>query len=293
MKIDNLQNISDEQMKILQSKYLEILLEFQNFCNKHNLSFFLIGGSCIGALRHKGFIPWDDDIDVMMLREDYERLHILWDKYGQKEKYSLCRTNVNENYHQSTSMFKLNNSTFVNQHSVNEDINHGMYIDVDVMDIRAKDKFKFFFQCVYACLYSLYNVQRLPDNKGKTLRYLSKILLNICPNSKIRYKIWNYCLKKMIALGDKDSGYVVELIAGPKSMMRKLPKEWFETTKIAKFEGYDMPIPAGAEKWMTMIFGNYMEYPPVEERVAKHKVTIIDTETSYKKYKGVYYCKEN
>ena len=54
-----------------------------------------------------------------------------------------------------------------------------------------------------------------------------------------------------------------------------------------------MPIPVGAEQWMTMAFGNYMEYPPVQERKPKHKIVLIDTENSYKKYKGKYYCVNN
>ena len=81
------------KLRDLQLKCLEILLYFKDFCEKHNLRFFLCGGACIGAIRHKGFIPWDDDIDVFMPREDYEKLGDLWNKYADTERYEYCRTN--------------------------------------------------------------------------------------------------------------------------------------------------------------------------------------------------------
>ena len=64
----------------IQSKLLEILLYFQEFCQENGLGFVLAGGTCLGAVRHKGFIPWDDDVDVFMLRDDYEKLCRIWDE---------------------------------------------------------------------------------------------------------------------------------------------------------------------------------------------------------------------
>ncbi len=293
MIIRDLENCEEIELKELQKKSLEILVYFRNFCWEHDIQFFLIGGSCIGALRHKGFIPWDDDIDVMLLRDDYEKFHVLWNKYGDHKNYSLCKTSKEKNYHQPSIVFKNNRTTFINKHSKNEDINHGIYIDVNPLDYRPNSKIKRIKQAFFALLYSLYNTQRLPDNKGKILRILSWILLGICPFKSIRYYIWKFSEKQMTKYKLEECKYVSEMVIGPKAIKRLLPKEWFTKTKLIKFEGYDMPIPVGAEQWMTMAFGNYMEYPPVEERKPKHKIVLIDTENSYKKYKGKYYCVNN
>jgi lipopolysaccharide cholinephosphotransferase len=293
MKITNLQEAKEIEIRQLQEKSFEILLYLKNFCDKYNIRFFLIGGSCIGALRHQGFIPWDDDIDVMMLREEYERFHILWEKYGDHKNYSLCRTSKEKNYHQPTSTFKNNNTTFINQHSKNEDINHGIYIDIGPLDYRPNSKILRFIQAIFAMSFSLFNSQRLPNSQGKTLRLLTKIILTLIPFKNIRYYIWKYSEKQMTKYKLEECKYVSEMVIGPKAIKRLLPKEWFTKTKLLKFEGYDMPIPDGAEQWMTMAFGNYMEYPPVEERKPKHKIVLIDTENSYKKYKGKYYCVNN
>ena len=83
---------NDNEIRELQLKELELLKVFKSFCDSHGLLFYFCGGCCIGALRHKGFIPWDDDIDVFMPREDYEKLYTLWKEYGDNEKYPILRT---------------------------------------------------------------------------------------------------------------------------------------------------------------------------------------------------------
>ena len=78
-KTIDLKDLTPDELRKWQSKLLEILVYFRDFCSEHNLRFMLSGGTCIGAVRHHGFIPWDDDIDVAMPREDYDRLFELWD----------------------------------------------------------------------------------------------------------------------------------------------------------------------------------------------------------------------
>ena len=78
--------------KEIQEKELNMLLYFKEFCDKHNLRFYLCGGGLIGAIRHNGFIPWDDDLDLFMPRPDYEKLAELWPKYADTERFTYCRT---------------------------------------------------------------------------------------------------------------------------------------------------------------------------------------------------------
>ena len=81
--------ISDVEIKKLQEKSLEMLLFFKDFCDKHSLSFFFCGGCLIGAVREGGFIPWDDDVDVFMPRDDYEKLIEIFNKERENERYFL------------------------------------------------------------------------------------------------------------------------------------------------------------------------------------------------------------
>ena len=118
----------------LQQKMLEILLYFQSFCRENGLSFTLCGGTCLGAVRHGGFIPWDDDVDVFMLREDYMRLPALWQARADTTRYTCVRSDDRVNIHHSATEIKDNHTTFINRHSVDADIHHGVMIDVIPLD---------------------------------------------------------------------------------------------------------------------------------------------------------------
>ena len=99
--------IDQETLKKMQSKMLEMLLYFKDFCDEHGLMFYLIGGGAIGAVREHGFVPWDDEIDCMMPRPDYEKFRELWEKYGDKERYVFCRSDRDKNYHHCSFLLYL------------------------------------------------------------------------------------------------------------------------------------------------------------------------------------------
>lgn len=97
----------------LQDKMLDILKYFISLCEKYNLRYCAYGGTCIGAFRHQGFIPWDDDLDVIMPRQDYEQL---WRLYGEKinsSKCKLCRTTFDKNYHHRVMQLVDLETTFI------------------------------------------------------------------------------------------------------------------------------------------------------------------------------------
>ena len=88
MHCENMEKVefTPQQLRKLQLRELETLVYFKKFCDEHNLLFYFCGGCCIGSLRNKGFIPWDDDIDIFMPRKDYEKLPLLWEKYSEDKR---------------------------------------------------------------------------------------------------------------------------------------------------------------------------------------------------------------
>lgn len=291
MQIDRLANASDDEIKALQNKSYEILCYFDSFCRKYDMKYSLAGGTIIGAIRHHGFIPWDDDVDVFMMRDDYEKFPELWNKYADIKRYSYCRTNEAENYHDTGSSIRDNNTTFINYHSVNDDINHGLQIDILPIDYRPNNFFQRVEQIFWAMLYSLFNAQRLPDRQGKILRVASYILLNMISSTHARFKIWNYAQRKMSSYNKAKCDEVVELTSGLKPMLRKLPKEWFSSTVERQFEKQMFPVMKGYDSYLRKVWGDYMQLPPEKDRVAKHNTVFIDLDNSYKKYRGIYYLK--
>ena len=229
----------------LQEKELEILLYFQKICEENNLTFYLCGGGLIGAVRHQGFIPWDDDIDIFMPRPDYEKLACIWDDVADTAHYSYCRTDRYHIYHDAGASIRDNYTTFINHHSVNEDICHGLALEIMPIDGCPKGKFARGLQLIFAMIFALFNAQRLPDNKGKLFRILSGLILYIFSASSIRYAIWRLAEKQMTKYKWDDCQEVTELIGSLKGMCLRHPKLDFDHTVNLDFAGHKIPVMAG------------------------------------------------
>ncbi len=275
----------------LQDKMLDILKYFIAFCQKNHLRYWAGGGTCLGALRHEGFIPWDDDLDVFMPRSDYELFWKLWNEdRNNNGKYQLCRTTEEKNYHHRVMQIVDTSTTFINRRSVDEDIEHGVYIDIIPMDMCAKGKMNRALQIYHAIVFSIYNVQCIPEFQGgKLMRFGTALLLQIVKDKRKRTDIWKKAERKMISEDQSKANNVVELTTSFKSLLRPWPSEWFGE-RTQKFEDIELSIPSQAEKYMTAIYGDYMKLPPTEEQKVRHNTVFIDLEHSYRDYKGKYYC---
>ena len=136
--MDKLIQLTDEQLKDLQRVNLEITKYFTDFCREHGLRVFVFAGACLGAVRHKGFIPWDDDIDLCMPAPDYDKLLKIWDKYADTERYSLCIPGKGYNDHRMSCSIRDNHTTFITPASVDTDTNQGLGVDFGALHAAAK-----------------------------------------------------------------------------------------------------------------------------------------------------------
>ena len=273
----------------LQLKSLEILKYFQKICRENNLRYWGGGGTCIGALRHQGFIPWDDDIDIFMPRSDYEKLYEIWNDVADTEHYALCRTSRDQNNHQTDMQLVDLKTTFINRHSVNEDIKHGVSVDIMPMEGCPDSWIGQMIQIYHSVIYSIYNVQRLPDHQGKLLRFMTKLMLDAVPNPDKRYALWKKHEKHMAKYDFDSAKTVKETITSFRGLFRGFPRAYFETKEVP-FEDTMIHIPVGAHEYMTQIFGDYMRWPSEDQRCAKHDIVYMNLDECFEKYKGVYYC---
>lgn len=288
--IPNNEEILNTTHKI-QEKEFEMLRYFQFICEENNLTFYLCGGGLIGAVRHHGFIPWDDDLDVFMPRPDYEKLGRIWKQKADNSKYQYCRTTRDAIYHDGGASIRDVRTTFINKHSVNEDICHGLALEIMPIDGCPKSKIKRLCQLYNAFLFSLFNVQRLPDNKGKLIRIVSSIIYKLVPSGEMKYRIWSSAEKRMTKYSWEDCDEVTELIGSIKGMLLRHPKEDFDNVIYLDFNDEKVPVMRGYDRYLHLIWGDYMQLPPEEERVPKHDAEFIDLDRSYVEYKGKYYCK--
>lgn len=289
-------NVKDNTYGIaeLQDKMLDILKFFISECDKYKLRYWLAGGTCLGALRHGGFIPWDDDLDVYMPRPDYERM---WKLLGGKimnDHYVLCRTDKNKNYHHRVMQFVDVNTTFIHSRNVNEDVEHGVYIDIIPIDACPNTRLQRFEQFVNAVLFSIYNIQCRPEyNGGKLTGVMSfgtTVLLGLVRNPETRYRIWTRAEKQMTKYDWEKCSHIKCISSQFHELMTAFPKEWFGERKEA-FEDIMAAVPSKAEAYCKAMYGDYMALPPEEKRAVRHHTEMIDLNNSYRKYKGIYYCR--
>lgn len=276
----------------LQDKMLEMLLYFDSFCRENNLTYYLCGGCLIGAVRHGGFIPWDDDVDVFMPRPDYEKLAKLWNQKADTSRLVYCRTDRNHNYHDGGASVRDINTTYINRHSTREDIVHGVALEIMPIDGCPSGKLSRIRQLFNAFLFGLFNVQRLPDNKGKAIRAVTGITYKLVRSQKARYRLWKHAERVMTKYSWQECEQVTELIGSIKGMLIPHPKEDFEQVTYLQFEGHSIPAMKGYDRYLCEIWGDYMQLPPKEQRVAKHDVVYMSMEEPYTKFRGEYYCVE-
>lgn len=290
--MDNSYIISDEQLKKAQHKMLDMLVCFKAFCEKYNLMFYLHGGAAIGAVREHGFVPWDDDIDILMPRPDYEKFCILWEKYGDKEKYKLCRTNKDINYHHYCASLRDPNTTFICSYNIHSNICHGIALEFGPIDACPSNIFQRIWQIFNAFIFALFNAQRLPSSKGQIIRFVTWLVYKLIKSQKIKYKLWKFAEKQVARYSWKECKYVTELTGSIKVMFRDYPKEWFDSVVYFDFCGYEIPLMKGYDQYLKGIFGNYMLRPSKENQVAKHDLVFADMDHPYTDYKNIYYFPE-
>ena len=263
---------------------------FVQFCKENDLLCYLCGGGAIGTLRHKGFIPWDDDLDFFMPRKDYEKLAQLWPQKADS-RYQLSKSN--ENYVDRNLFITIRDTqtTCIKPYQQDLDIPHGLALDVLPLDYYPANGLSRKKQVIAALVYSLFCAQTIPEKHGGIMKWGSQALLALVPSKKLRYKIWKKAEAEMTKYTKEESDGITELCSGPYYMKKKYPISSFEAALWLPFEETELPIPIGYDAYLKTAFGDYMTPPPVEKQVGHHDAVLVDLEKSYTHYKGEYYGK--
>lgn len=274
-----------EQERKQLNRMHEIILEmssfFVEFCRENGLLCYLCGGGCIGAVRHGGFIPWDDDLDFFMPREDYERLKTIW---RNDERYALAFPSEHYNDHNMFMTLKDKRTTMVKDYQKDLDIIHGISVDIFPLDGYPSSTIKRVDQLIWGGVYQLFCSQMVPVNHGNVIRIVGSALLNAVPSGRMRYMIWHHAEKRMSRFRIRDCKYITEICAGPRYMFKRYPKEAFEDAMYLPFEDTCMPVPKGYDEYLNIAFGDYMTPPSEGQRVPSHKAVLMDTENPYSLY---------
>lgn len=267
----------------LKSVQIDILINFIKVCEEHSLQYFLIGGSCLGAVRHGGYIPWDDDIDVGMPREDYNRFaEIANQKLPRHLFFQTSKTDPE--YPNIFGKIRNSETTFIETSSRNLKINHGVYIDVFPLDGISDNilwrkmilfKIRIYNSCIIQCFdKSLFSgLNPLKVQMYKILWKLNPDIKNIIDKREKLACKYSYASSKYIA----NHG-------GAWGNREVMPKNIFGKGKKVCYEGINALIPEKYDEYLTRLYGDYMSPPPPEKRVGHHYYDVADMNKSYVEY---------
>ena len=247
--------VDREILKRSQLIMLNLLIQLDRICKKNNINYWIDSGTFLGAIRHKGFIPWDDDIDICMLEEDY-RSFLKIAKQELPENVFLQTQETDKNYKWFPyAKLRDRNTSFIEQNQKKNELFHqGINLDIFVMD-SFKLKIKI-LKKIYKFLNKLERVN-ISEHENRFL-ILKKIIL------KLKINEWHYKFSRLF-LEDPN----INSIIGFRYLFPQLYKyiDIFPLSEI-EFEGYKFPCPNNADAYLKELYGDtYMELPPEKDRV--------------------------
>ena len=268
---------------------LDLIKVFDNICKLNNLRWYPMWGTLLGVIRHKGYIPWDDDVDIVMPRPDYDKFVEICNNYITEPYYLQTTLTDSECFYMWVSL--RNSDTTGNRKTcLSKKQNNGIGIDIMPLDGCQDTIWKYKLSRIPVRVITVLANTYVNDfNNGLVARCLRRVLRTIGFNYKKVYQIaekWNR--KYSVEVYNK---MAFRAHADPltKVIQRDMwDKSDFETTIDMPFEYIQIPVPIGYDKILKQIYGHYMEFPPLDKRAAKHDV-IYEPDVPYGVYCSKYY----
>ena len=271
---NNLCNIRDIQLV-----QLGILKEVIKICDKHNITYFIVGGTLLGAVRHAGFIPWDDDIDIAMARDDFDKFTVIAEK-ELNYPFFLQTNKTDPDYFIHIARIQNLQTTCIEKPFSHLKIKFGISMDIYPLDGFIKSKFNIKRYIFLNKLYELCITDWI-DNRKCLKKYIKKYIGNIInffiygmqPRKFFFDKIES--LQRMIPYNSEQQ------CAAILHDFHIYQKAAFADTSVYSFEGIDVKGPVNADLYLKELYGDYMKLPPQEKRKPHHIHLKLDINKSY------------
>lgn len=265
------------KLEKVQKILLGYLLEIDRICKKHNIKYFLAGGTLLGAIRHHGFIPWDDDADVMMLREDYDRFQQVVQQELPDNIFMQIPSTEKGNYNPFTKL-RINNTMFATEFTGHfMEMHNGIFFDVLSHDKTGNHKWsqKLHLMVTMLSRSIVFNKWGNTDIKsGGNHPVICKIVDKAKYLVPMRFALWAQN-RSLEFFKNRKSDYLYDGM-GRNLKRGSFPAKWLEEAVYVDFEGYQFPVPKEYDKYLTYLYGDYMQMIPVSQRRTSHSIVLMD-----------------
>lgn len=270
----------------LKAVCFDVLRHFAEFCKNNNLQYCLCGGTLLGCIRHQGFIPWDDDIDVAMPREDYDRLIEI---YRDSDEYKLVCHEKNQGYYYPFAKIYDTKTLIIEEHFECE-VEMGIYIDIFPLDgdgdiYESSLKHLLLCQNIQHKLNHAFCRHFFRSDKHpiiELMRYIRYLGIRMIGREYFYEKL----VKMTRRYGFNESKYVAINVWESCGENELLEREWFDEYMLGNFEGEEFFIPKEFDKVLSRNYGDYMTPPPKEKQISHHDMQVYwrdEIKTSFRK----------
>ena len=276
--------MNDKSIRDVQKKILDIMRYIDGLCRENEIEYYIMGGTALGAIRHGGFIPWDDDLDIFMTPDQYAKFKKVFEEKN-SEQFVLQEWRTVPDYLEYVKI-RMNGTTFIEEHFKDrKDMHQGIYVDIMVLHKVSKNSIiqrLVYLESKFVTLYGISQRNWKPKTKVQAI-ILSSLKYLLCK------KIATLCYKHIYYYDKKNSKNFKYCywITPAKFKNGLFDKDFFSETVDIPFEDTVLLGSKKIKEYLTYRYGNYMELPSEEQRRAAIHAMIYDTEADYKKYLGM------
>ena len=265
----------------IQQKLLEIVTYFDSFCTEHGITYYLMGGSALGARRHGGFIPWDDDLDVFLTYDNYRKLINAFRKNIDAYRFYFQEENTEE-WPMYFSKLRLNGTTFIEEDTRYRKMHKGLYIDVMCLNnVSSRTVFRY-FQYVAARILTSYTLM----HRGYQTNSILKKAFMLLSTGLVNIGMKNILVRFVRCLNNTETAFVGHLFGRAKFKNTSFPKYYLGEQRYVQFSNTMLPVPNQVEKYLELRYGKkFMEMPDENTKsLYPSHAAFVDLDNHYSKY---------